>query len=103
METLPVTIYDCTGIPEKESQKVFLYPNPVQNELTLKCDVGQGHSAQLSIINYFGQEVIRKQIRSDNGRIDITLSTEDLAAGTYTVMLISSEGKMYQGKFLKVK
>jgi PKD repeat protein len=102
-ETFEVTIFDCTGIPEKELNRVFIYPNPVRDELTLKCNLGEPGNAQLKIYNYFGQEVIRQEINTSNGEVNITLSTNGLVAGAYSVKLISPGGKLFEGKFLKVK
>jgi len=102
-ETFEVTINDCTGIPEKVQNLVFIYPNPVGNELTLKCSLGERGIALLKIFNYFGQEVIGKEINTGNGEVNITLSTSGLAAGAYSVKLISPGGKLFEGKFLKTK
>jgi PKD repeat protein len=98
-----VSIYDCTGIGEKELNKVFIYPNPVENELTLKCELGETGNAQLKIYNFFGQEILKKEINTGNGEVVMTLSTEDFANGAYSVKLISPGGKLYEGKFLKMK
>jgi len=98
-----VTIFDCTGIREQQVNKVFIYPNPVGNELTLKCKLGETGNAQLKIFSSYGQEVIRKEINTVNGEVITTLSTGGLAAGAYSVKLISPYGKLYQGKFLKIK
>jgi PKD repeat protein len=98
-----VTIYDCTGIGEKVQDKVFIYPNPVENELTLKCDLNETGKAQLRIYGFFGQEIIRKEINTVNGSVIVKLSTEDLAAGAYSVKLISPGGRLFEGKFLKTE
>ena len=82
--------------------KVFIYPNPVGNELALKCSLGESGNAQLRIFNSFGQEVISKEIHTDNGEVITTLSTEGFAAGAYSVKLISPSGKLFEGKFLKI-
>jgi ABC-type sugar transport system substrate-binding protein len=100
---LDVTIFDCTGIREIESNKVFIYPNPVENELTLQCTIGETGNAQLRIFNSFGQQVIRKEINAGNGELITTLSTDGFATGAYSVKLISPSGKLFEGKFLKLK
>jgi hypothetical protein len=98
-----VTIFDCTGIREQQVNKVFIYPNPVGNELTLNCNLGETGNAQLMIYNSYGQEVIRKEIHTGNGEVITTFSTEGFAAGAYSVKLISPSGKLFEGKFLKMK
>lgn len=98
----PVTIFDCTGIREKEMNRVFIYPNPVGNELALKCQLGETGTAQLRIFNSFGQEVISQEIDAGNGEVITTLSTDGLATGVYSVKLISPSGKLFEGKFIKM-
>jgi PKD repeat protein len=100
-EPLQVTIFDCTGISENAGNRVTVFPNPVKDELTLKCDLAETGTARLIIFNHFGQEVLSREVNSMNGRVDLTLSTAGMASGTYSVKIISAGGKMFAGKFLK--
>lgn len=99
----PVIIHDCTGIPEISGNKVSLYPNPVEGNLTIQINTIEKGSTLLKIFNYTGQEVYSKVINVQDGKINTTLSTSDLPSGSYAVKIISSRGKLYDGKFLKVK
>jgi len=98
-EIFEVTIFDCTGIAENEQNRVFIYPNPVRDEMAVKCSLGEAGIARLKIYNFFGQEVIRKEINSDNGEVLITLSTGSLTAGAYSVKLISQGESFLKGSF----
>jgi len=102
-DTFEVTINNCAGIYEKEMNRVYIYPNPVGEELTLKCSPGEPGNAILKVFSAFGQVVVRKELKTGNGDINFTFSTSDLAAGTYSVKIISPSGKLFEGKFVKLK
>ncbi len=101
-QTLEVSIFDCTGIQETKKNEVFLYPNPVEDELTLKCMLDKPGQARLSIINLLGQEMLSRKINTDNGIVDITIPTSALPDGTYSAKIVSPGGKVYEGKFVKL-
>lgn len=102
-DTLMISIVNCTGIDEQEQDQVFLFPNPVENELTVRCHLDRAGTARLHIFNSYGREVISQKVESDNGKVDLTLSTAGLAAGTYHLKLVSSGGRVYGGKFVKAE
>jgi PKD repeat protein len=98
-----VNINDCTGIPERVADRVFIYPNPVLDEMTLKCSLAESGTARIMIFSSFGQEVFLKEIKTGNGEINHIISTSDLSAGTYSVKIISPSGKLFEGRFVKSK
>lgn len=100
-DPLEVTIEDCTGLPENETGPLSLFPNPTDDELTIRAEAGKPGTFQLLVINSFGQPVLQKEIRSLNQRIDVTISTAALPAGVYSVKVIAAEGKVYEGKVVK--
>lgn len=102
-DTLDVTVRDCTGIPEIKTATLQIYPNPVDDKLILKCPTGERGTARILIISSYGHIAMQKDIETDNGNIDMELSTASLPAGAYEIQLISSKGKNFQGKFLKMK
>jgi hypothetical protein len=102
-EPLQATISDCTGIKEVPESKVAVYPNPVRDELNLKCNLEEHGPARVSIYNHLGQEVLTHEVKTVNGKIDITLSTAVLSLGPYSLQVISEGGKVFTGKFLKAE
>ena len=97
-----MAIMNCTGIPEKSANRIFLYPNPVVDELMLKCKAEESGKYHLVIFNESGREVVSKVVIPGNGEINSTLSTKELPSGAYSVKLVSPSGKLFEGKFLKM-
>ena len=100
-DTLEVTIFDCTAIPENQSGNIMLFPNPAENKLTIRAQIEEPGIVQLQVFNNYGQPIIRKEVQTVHGKLDYTISTSDLAAGTYYLQIITASGKVHDGKFLK--
>lgn len=100
-DPLEVTIEDCTGLPEKETANLSLFPNPTDDELTIRAETEKPGTFQLLVNNSNGQPVLQKEIRSLHQRLDVTISTATLPSGVYSVKVISAEGKVYEGKVVK--
>jgi PKD repeat protein len=100
-DTLLVSIKDCTGIPENGAGAVSLYPNPVEDKLTIKADTRAPGTATILVFSSFGQPVMQREVVTDQGRVDLTVSTTELAAGTYYLQIVSAKGKVFEGKFVK--
>jgi hypothetical protein len=82
-----------TQITKKKS-KLYLYPNPVTNELKIELD--EVETAKMSILNNLGQTVIYKQF---NNRIN-TVDTSTLSAGMYFVKITNNTQSLTK-KFIK--
>lgn len=69
------------SIPEQQTLRVKLYPNPVRHELTIDCPTSVPE-AMVSIYNVLGQRVIHQNIRGGSAtRIDLS----GKASGNYIV------------------
>jgi PKD repeat protein len=99
-DTLRVTIHDCTGIPEFQAASLTIFPNPTEDKLTVKCSTGDRGTARILIISSYGQISMQKDIETDDGNIDLELSTSALPAGAYEIQLISPAGRIFQGKVI---
>jgi hypothetical protein len=79
----------------------MLFPNPAENKLTIRAQIEEPGIVQLQVFNNYGQPIIRKEVQTVHGKLDYTISTSDLAAGTYYLQIITASGKVHDGKFLK--
>jgi hypothetical protein len=93
---------DCQGTYEETiilSSKVFIYPNPVQNE-TLNIYLGSNEfdNVETALYNLNGKSVFKKKMQPDNGYINMNVS--GLAKGVY-LLNIKTERSLLNFKILK--
>jgi hypothetical protein len=103
IDTLEVQIFDCTGIGENQSGRLEIFPNPVEDVLTIRAEIKETGTATIFIYNNSGQQVIRQETKPDNGRIDVTIPTRSIKFGVYGIKLITEKGQILESKFLKSK
>lgn len=89
--------YSVTGVNELAKNDFQLYPNPVQNSLTIETDVDLQH-AQISITNLLGETV---KVVAANGN-KITIGTEEFESGIYFLQIQTENSRMSK-KFVKTK
>lgn len=75
---------------------IYIYPNPVINEMTIKCDENKDYS--IVITDILGRIVYRDNVSGDI----FNLNVSQLPAAVYTVVLTSKESKIVS-KFIKSK
>ena len=86
------TAYNVIGIPAgvtsltAPKNTVLLFPNPANNELTIKTSDGAYNS--VSIINTFGQQIMQSSLQGNETKLDI----QQLSAGIYYVILKGDSG-----------
>lgn len=74
------------GVATQEISFLDVYPNPVKDQLTLSFD-SKAPSATVEIYNSLGQVVTSESFQSNAGMTHKTLSTAQLNAGVYFVIL----------------
>lgn len=74
------------GVSKQEISFLDIYPNPVKDQLTLSFD-SKSESARVEIYNSVGQIVSSESFQSNAGMTHKTLSTTNLNAGVYFVIL----------------
>ncbi len=97
-----VTIDDCTGIDELTTGVIKVYPNPAHNSLNVALTLTKEQELTIYVMNQMGQLVYNMTTSKSAGDQIITLNTENLEAGVYSVKIVSDEGLSLQKKFLKV-
>ena len=90
-EQIVSIIWNCTiGLEENNALKVELYPNPVNNVLTVKGD----NIVKVAIFNALGQEIVTVENRNE---IDVT----SLNNGLYFVRVTDVNGNVSVNKIVK--
>lgn len=90
-EQIVPIIWNCTiGLEENNALNVELYPNPVNNVLTVKGD----NIVKVAIFNALGQEIVTVENRNE---IDVT----SLNNGLYFVRLVDNKGNTLTKKIVK--
>lgn len=85
--------------PQKGADLITVYPNPVDNEITILLPNRDPGNKELIISNGIGQTVIRKQLINPNAQ-RVQLDVNTLRPGYYTVTISSNTG-ISTSKFLK--
>lgn len=82
------------GINEDQTlTNVTLYPNPVQDELSVNYSASLATEINVSIVDMAGKQVQAHRIQSNAGQNIILMDTKELAAGKYTLLLQGKSGK----------
>jgi len=77
-------ITDPVGIDPVEKFNAVIYPNPVQDILTVQVD---GQLNKIEIYNLVGQHIYTQLVNGNNANINVA----DLSTGIYTIKLIANE------------
>ena len=88
-----------TSIKESEINPIRLYPNPVYDQLQIEFNEAIIADGVIRIIDPIGQIVYTKQINSSKE----TISVSHLFSGVYVVQYTTSDNKIFQSKFIKIK
>ncbi len=95
-ETLEITASICTGIEDKFSDGISIFPNPGNGIFWINLPENIV-KAELKVYNASGQDVFGKSIEIQNDAIEINLKNQ--VPGIYFVR-ITSEGKSYIEKII---
>ena len=79
-----IIVNDCTAIEESADNKVFIYPNPANNEIYVTIQKDLVH--QIQIIDMLGETVFKQNVIDESSRIDVGF----LEQGIYFVKIGSS-------------
>jgi PKD repeat protein len=82
------------GVNEDQNlNNITLYPNPVQDELSVEYTATSASELTVSIVDMAGKLIQAHRIQSNAGQNIIMMDTKDLAAGKYTLLLQGNSGK----------
>lgn len=103
LDTAIVNWLTTTSINEIGSQNntFSVFPNPAVNELTVSSNqFGDGEKIELNIFDSMGRIIFNKRLNTPNRILDAKLDVSGIAAGLYSIQLISEEG-IFQSKLIK--
>ena len=82
------------GVNEDQNlNNITLYPNPVQDELSVEYTATSASELTVSIVDMAGKLIQAHRIQSNAGQNIIMMDTKGLAAGKYTLLLQGNSGK----------
>jgi hypothetical protein len=90
------TYYDAnlaTGINESSAFGISVYPNPVDDQLTITNST----ASSLTITNLLGQVVYSSSVTGNK----TTVNTSEFTPGVYFINLVSANGEMQSVKFIR--
>ena len=82
---------EIVGLPEENHDRISIYPNPAQYQITVS-DIEEG---TITIINSLGQQVLSQEIVGKT-----TISVNGLSSGIYVAKVITPEGVAYTREFV---
>jgi hypothetical protein len=86
-----------TGIPKNELDgEIFVYPNPVQNELFVRFDIERSGDYILELQDVAGRIICQTQQKLINPGDIIQLSTSTYSPGIYLLKIITTDGRSVQ-------
>lgn len=91
----------CGGVgieEEIENQGLFIYPNPVENNMTIGC--GQNAIKSVEIYNSIGERVLAFQFPENNSFASMEINVQTLSPGIYFISALDGE-KIFRSKFIK--
>ena len=78
-----VTVYDATGILNRNDGDLALYPNPVSGELILSLDEKYSVEAEFTMYNGLGIIIRKETLTGSEHRLDL----KDVPSGIYIVKI----------------
>jgi PKD repeat protein len=85
--TLNFVVSACTGVEELLSEGINIYPNPIQNSLTIDVRNDNLLGTDFEIFDGLGKSVLKTKITQSTS----TFNLSDFASGIYTVRLINQQ------------
>ena len=82
-----VTVDSQLGIDAAQSNGVSIYPNPTTSILTINAT---------GSFNYKVMAINGEVVTNGNGNASVTISLDEMAAGTYMIKIETSNGVVYQ-------
>ena len=95
-ESIQVIVQGGTGIFDQESDMVYLYPNPVTDQLKIKLKESNTSNVTIALFNSFGKKILDEVVLGNEQTLDLY----ELTAGVYIISMTTEHGKVIR-KFVK--
>jgi len=97
LNVLPAEECASSTDDQNENLSIFLYPNPVQSDLTIDMSLLQSGMKTIEIINASGVSLLQEKVEAR----EVTYNIVDFAVGTYLVKVIDKNQEFVVQKFMK--
>jgi PKD repeat protein len=100
----PVVIFNCiTNAVSSIAliSAIYVYPNPVQSNITLCIDALKSEKAHVQINDALGRLVYETSLNLNSGKNEFKLPTSDLASSLYWIKVVDGHGNVKMLKFQK--
>lgn len=87
------------SVLSEKANDISVYPNPLENILSIKLPVTTSEELSIIITDYLGREVYRRNAYASSSSIELNLS--DLLSGVYNLSVIESKSNIYTTKIVK--
>lgn len=88
------------GIEENLNNFFSFYPNPTRDILNVSFALSNSEQTQVNVLDISGKVIHQVNLGKVNGQTNISVSLNQISAGTYFIELLSSEGKQVE-RFIK--
>ncbi len=79
-------VYDNASVSSLEITKLWVYPNPVSDKLTIKID-GENENMDVVMYDVFEKKVRAQLLEVTQNNIHNTINVSDLVSGPYLLLL----------------
>jgi len=100
-ETFYATVEECTDIKEQSSLDYRLYPNPVENILSLSFDEPIHSGMTFTVLNIMGKKFSKEVLVSADGQSTFRYNASHLKPGLYVLQVNDANGLILTAKFIK--
>src|SRR5690606_18710193 len=78
----------------KSLQVVQVYPNPTSSDVSVSINSEKATTAYIKVYSMIGVAVLNKEVALSKGSTTVKLNTATVAAGTYNVIITTSESQV---------
>jgi hypothetical protein len=71
---------------------IEVYPNPAQNEATVRITSSKPGESTITMLNALGQAMLQQKVDIEMGGNDVRFDTKTLASGLYYVVIVDKDG-----------
>ncbi|ULQ53382.1 T9SS type A sorting domain-containing protein [Flavihumibacter fluvii] len=91
--------YSDNGTVSSNEVKLYLYPNPASNQLTLQWAANQNGLALIKITDMTGRQLLQQTFDGTRGNNQKTLPLKGMVPGSY-ILIMQADGKTHTVKFV---
>jgi photosystem II stability/assembly factor-like uncharacterized protein len=102
-ETFTVTIDQCTAVGETTEANILVYPNPVNDVLSVSLTGLNSASVNMKLVNLQGQIVYQENKKVDNGSLITKIKVNNLPPTVYYLLIEAGNMNTISNKVVVIK